>query len=207
MNLAFIQIPLRPDKPVDPMVTHQKLPFQKSYTSRSIGSEKVNHLPTRRLHVVVLENKLSRLRKKAAKRFFKQYKSLRVKEFKLSHLKNVVTIHPCADEKSLLKKIGCTPESCVVVDGYHFYKHQVSFFKICSPEHWPQITTTAQISYNFSWEKYRSIKWKLHEFTVLTDVLPITMAHLKTVVKYIENWIDSGCPEVLSNTKIIESKP
>ena len=52
MNLTIVQIYLRPDKPVDPMFAHQKLPFQKSHTSRSVRSAKVNHLPTRRPGVI-----------------------------------------------------------------------------------------------------------------------------------------------------------
>ena len=116
-----------------------------------------------------MSNKLLRLRKKAAKRFFKSYKSLFVKEAKLRRWKKrLVTIHPCADEIELLKKIGCNPESCIVVDGYFFYKNQVCFFKIQSPEIWHKGITSPQISYSFSWEKYQSIMWKLHQFISFT---------------------------------------
>jgi len=54
MELAFVQIHFDPDKPVDPMFTHDKLPFQKSHTSRSVGAAKVNHLALRRFRVVTL---------------------------------------------------------------------------------------------------------------------------------------------------------
>lgn len=135
-------------------------------------------------------HKLTRLQKKAAKRFFQAYKPLLVKETRFIRWKNrLVTIHPCADETKLLKKIGIDPNSCIVVDGYYFYKNHVCFFEIQSHELREGITSP-QVSYSFSWEKYQSIKWKIHKFSNFTHCSPITFDVVFATIEYIDQWFE-----------------
>jgi len=140
-----------------------------------------------------VSTKLSLLRKKAIKRYFKVYKPTRFEGNKLFHLrKRLVIIHPCANEKELLRKIGSVPEACIVVDGYYFCKklHQVCFFQIQSPGMWWTGVTSPQVLYSFAWHEYRSIKWKLHKFAVCTDCSPITYNVVEETIRYIDQWFD-----------------
>ena len=138
-----------------------------------------------------MSTKSALLRKKAVKRHFKAYKSLLVKEPKLFHWKKrLVIIHPCADEVELLKKIDWEPKSCTSVDGYYFYKNQVCFFEINSPEMWYKGVTLPQMLYSFSWENYRSVKWKRHKFTFFTHCSPITHGVVGESIKIIDNWFE-----------------
>ena len=138
-----------------------------------------------------VSTKLERLRKKAIKRFFKPRKASRLKDIRfLQWRKRLVLIHPCADEIELLKKIDWEPESCLDVDGYYFQKDQVCFFQICAPKMWYKGITSSQVSYSFTWENYRSVKWKLHRFAIFTDCSPITLDVVGESIKIIDNWFE-----------------
>ena len=137
--------------------------------------------------------------KKLNRRHFRCYKTFRSTSPTLRRWrKQLVTIHPCADETEILRKIGVLPEECQSVDGYFLYKHFFIWFGVYGLNYPKDQQCNAR--YFTSTQNHRSDFYNHHHFLFDVGVPMITTDVIAKVLLFLERWIEG-------NEKLMQTKP
>jgi len=91
----------------------------------------------------------------------------------------VVTLHPLADETEILARLDMQPHECISCDLYWVFKNEMFFVSIMSSNQENPLVT-----YLFKPNIEHG-----HSFYVVTHISPLYMSNIKTVLKYLSNWI------------------
>ena len=108
---------------------------------------------------------------------------------------NIVVLHPLADERTILKKLGLSPTDCKTCDLYWAWQEELFFISIESSQDKPPL---------INYYKKRGIKQGKHSFIVFTHKFPLSIIEIIKVLDFLSKYISEHKKIFLKKVKLEE---